>query len=200
MAELNNDIRGLEELESAVIAKAIDQKDNIEELSEKKVAEIEANTKKQIQWIESDMQAKTDQKIEEDSKRFNSLATVDERMAKLKFKQGYASKILEEALKKLETEDEAKKLERYKDLLPDEIDEEMLITPAEGETALIKQLIKDLSLEDKLKVNPQEAGFRGGFILETATFRDDRSYRSIFRQNESDLRALALSTLFQEED
>ncbi len=45
----------------------------------------------------------------------------------------------------------------------------------------------------------EEGGFKGGYILHTDDFDLDKSYRTVFRQEEDTLRELAAKILFQEE-
>lgn len=196
MTKEKNEI-GLEKLKEALIAKSESEKSRIEKLTEEKIAAITAENQKQVDDILDRANAEAKKIIAEKASKAEALASVESRIDKLKIKHSYIEDVINSARHELENESTEEKLKRYMELFPEIKSGKYTVTPAEGETDLINDLISKSAYKDQLEIG-EEGSFRGGFIVANEDFVYDRSYRTIFREKDMELRKLASEALFKE--
>ena len=187
----------LEKLREALISKAESEKAKIEKLTEEKVAVIKAENQKKVDDILERANTEAEKIIAEKASKVEALASVESRIDRLKIKHSFIEDAIDSARTRLENETAESKLKRYVELFPEINEGKYTITPAEGETNIIKDLINNSSNKEQLELG-EEGSFRGGFIVANEDFVYDRSYRTIFREKETELRKLASETLFKE--
>ncbi len=189
---------GLEKLREALISKAESEKAKIEKLTEEKVASIKAENQKKVDEILERANTEAEKIIAEKASKVEALASVGSRIDRLKIKHSFIEDAINSARTELENETAESKLKRYIELFPEIENGIYKVTPAEGETELIKDLISKSAYKDQLELG-EEGSFRGGFIVANEDFVYDRSYRTIFREKETELRKLVSETLFRED-
>ena len=196
MAKEKNEM-SLEKLREALSTKAESEKAKIEKLTEEKIAAIQAENQKKVDDILDRANTEAKKIIAEKSSKAEALASVGSRIDKLKIKHSFVEDAINSARQELENESADDKLKRYTKLFPEIGEGKYTVTPAEGETNIIKDLINNGDYKDQLELG-EEGSFRGGFIVANEDFVYDRSYRTIFREKEAELRKLASETLFKE--
>lgn len=196
MTKENNDI-SVEKLREALSAKTESEKNRIEKLTEEKIAEIRAENQKKVDEILGRANKEAEKIIAEKASKAEALASVESRIDKLKVRHSFVEDAINSARHELENEAAEAKLKRYTELFPKIEAGKYIVTPAEGETDIIKDLINKSSYKDQLELGT-EGSFRGGFIVANEDFVYDRSYRTIFREKEMELKKIASETLFKE--
>lgn len=196
MTKENNDI-SVEKLREALSAKTESEKNRIEKLTEEKVATIQAENQKKVDEILGRANKEAEKIIAEKVSKAEALTSVESRIDKLKVRHSFVEDAINSARHELENEAAEAKLKRYTELFPKIETGKYIVTPAEGETDIIKDLINKSSYKDQLELGT-EGSFRGGFIVANEDFVYDRSYRTIFREKEMELKKIASETLFKE--
>lgn len=196
MTKEKNDV-SVEKLKEALSKKAESEKAKIEKLTEEKIAEIRAENQKKVDEILGRANKEAEKIIAEKASKAEALASVESRIDKLKVRHSFVEDAINSARHELENEAAEAKLKRYTELFPKIEAGKYIVTPAEGETDIIKDLINKSSYKDQLELGT-EGSFRGGFIVANEDFVYDRSYRTIFREKEMELKKIASETLFKE--
>ena len=190
--------QSVERLTHAVTDRAHEQKRLMDEIASNKVSQIESETEERVERILQRAREEADVIEAELVGSAAAITKVEDRISVLRHKQEVVSDVLNAARTQLEEESPSKKQERYKSYLAENLRAESSITPASGETEIITQILAELNLTNDITVL-EEGGFKGGYILHTDDFDLDKSYRTVFRQEEDTLRELAAKILFQEE-
>lgn len=190
--------QSVERLTHAVTDRAHEQKRLMDEIASNKVSQIESETEERVERILQRAREEADVIEAELVGSAAAITKVEDRISVLRHKQEVVSDVLNAARTQLEEESPSKKQERYKSYLAENLRAGSSITPASGETEIITQILAELNLTNDITVL-EEGGFKGGYILRTDDFDLDKSYRTVFRQEEDTLRELAAKILFQEE-
>lgn len=190
--------QSVERLTHAVTDRAHEQKRLMDEIASNKVSQIESETEERVERILQRAREEADVIEAELVGSAAAITKVEDRISVLRHKQEVVSDVLNAARTQLEEESPSKKQERYKSYLAENLRAGSSITPASGETEIITQILAELNLTNDITVL-EEGGFKGGYILHTDDFDLDKSYRTVFRQEEDTLRELAAKILFQEE-
>ena len=190
--------QSVERLTHAVTDRAHEQKRLMDEIASNKVSQIESETEERVERILQRAREEADVIEAELVGSAAAITKVEDRISVLRHKQEVVSDVLNAARTQLEEESPSKKQERYKSYLAENLRAGSSITPASGETEIITQILAELNLTNDITVL-EEGGFKGGYIVHTDDFDLDKSYRTVFRQEEDTLRELAAKILFQEE-
>lgn len=189
-------LKSVSKITEAVTAKAKHQVELMQEITEDKIAQIEKETEEQVNKIHADAKKYVEETEAKNKENKDAIDNIYKRLDRLNYKQEVITRVLNEAREKLENETYEEKHARYISFLPDDLHPGSKISPAKDETDIIKSILIETNL-DHIEILP-EGQFIGGFMIVTEDYILDKSYRTVFRQEEDSLRKLAATILFEE--